>query len=112
MAAKKSAKKSTAKKSDSDGTVPGANGKLTRAVWHKGRMYDPKNKRDTADFAKLMEKDKAAQANAERLRKKGVLKGGKSAAADEDEDDTSSASAPIGGGVDGVEAEDVDEEQP
>lgn len=60
---------------DGAGSEAAAQGKLKRAIWHKGKMYDPKKKGDAEAFAKVIAKDKDAAKNLDRLAQKGVVTG-------------------------------------
>jgi len=61
--AKKSTKASStrsASKADSETSRASSGDKLVRAVWHNGKLYNPKNAGDQAAFRKLVESEKKA----------------------------------------------------
>lgn len=120
MAGKKSTKKAATKPvaEKTEGTGMGVSGKLKKAVWHSGRMYDPKKKGDAEAFAKVIANEKNGAAMAERLASKGVItgfgtKGGKGKKGENTA--PAGASEPddaLGGGLGGHEAdEELSEEE-
>jgi hypothetical protein len=73
--AKKSAKKAAAKPAAEAAPSMAETGKLKQAVWHSGRMYDPKKPGDADAFAKAIASEKNADKMKDRLAKKGVISG-------------------------------------
>lgn len=120
---KKSTKKAAeAPASRSSTTTEGekavGSGKLHRAVWHKGRMYDPKRRGDVEAFASAVKSEKEGAKSAQRLADKGVITGfgtrgrakGKKGQEAEAPAGASYAGDELGGGLDSDE-DLTDEEQ-
>jgi hypothetical protein len=94
-----------------------ASGKLHRAVWHKGAMYDPKRKGDTEKFAAVIKAEKEGGKHAQRLADKGIVsgfgtrgKGKKGEEAVESAGESESSDA-LGGGLEGSEEAELTEEE-